>query len=48
MAVWEQNGFVSILVVHPHDFVADWGLWVAAAAQHTRVQYCILLAKEKI
>ena len=39
---------VRILVVYPHDCVADWEPQLAAAAQHPeRVSYCISPAKEK-
>ena len=39
---------VSVLVVYPHDSVADWQLQLAATAQHPKkVSYCILLVQEK-
>ena len=41
---------ISILVVNPHDHLADWELWLTVAAQYhqERVWYFILLAWEKI
>ena len=40
---------VSVSVVHPHDYAADWELWLAATAQHHEwVPYHISLAGEKI
>ena len=40
---------VNVLVVYPCDCMADWELWLAAAAQHhKRVSCGILLAWERI
>ena len=45
----EYRMVVSVLVVYPHDYVADWELWVATAAQnHKGLSYHILSAWEKI
>lgn len=34
-----------ISIVYPRDYLADWELWIAVAAQHhERVSYHILLA----
>lgn len=45
MAVYVQNGFKCVA----HDSVADWELWLTAAAQHHEIgSYCMLLAWEKI
>lgn len=44
MAVYVQNGFKCVA----HGGVADWELWLTAAAQpRLRALYCILLPSER-
>lgn len=45
---WKRM-ILSVLIVYPHDCVADWELWHTVAAQHPeRISYHISLAQEKI
>ena len=39
---------INVLVAYPHGCVVDWELCLAAAAQHYKILYYILLAQEKI
>ena len=43
--LYDYRMFISALIFYHHECMADWGLWLAAAARlHKRVSHCILIA----